>query len=161
MFFFSCTSIADFTLLLISQDWQFYKHSLHEYSSLFRRIPSFLDLNMFYVQDVHEFLFLFSIIMYMLSTASLFFLKKNSDKVFEEDVDIIKSRVPHLPRITSLTVNVSLSFERHDFGAGVASLLTRFSNLRHLSLHLPYFLSLVSTTLNPSQSYIYNYLIFQ
>jgi len=149
--FFSCTSIADFTLLLISQDWQFYKHSLHEYISLFRRIPSFLDLNMFYVQDVHEFLFFFSIIMYMLSTASLFFLKKNSDKVFEEDVDIIKSRVPHLPRITSLTVNVSLSFERHDFGAGE----------HDLSLHLPYFLSLVSTTLNPSQSYIYNYLIFQ
>lgn len=58
---------------------------------------------------------------------------------------MIKSRVPHLPQITSLIVNVSDLFERHDFGAGVASLLTRFSNLRHISLHLPFFDSLVST----------------
>ncbi|CAL5036922.1 unnamed protein product [Urochloa decumbens] len=57
-------------------------------------------------------------------------------EVFEEDVDIIRSRVPHLPHITTLIVNVSLSFERHDFGAGVASLLTRFS------LRLPFFLTM-------------------
>jgi hypothetical protein len=30
-------------------------------------------------------------------------------------------------------------FERHDFGVGVATLLTRFKNLRHLGLHLPFF----------------------
>nr|TKW20094.1 hypothetical protein SEVIR_4G062900v2 [Setaria viridis] len=57
-------------------------------------------------------------------------------------VDLIKSRVPHLPHITSLIVNVSFMLERHDFGVGVASLLTRFNNLRRLSMHLPSFLSL-------------------
>ena len=61
---------------------------------------------------------------------------------------MIKDKVPHLPQITSLTVNVSDEFERHDFGAGVASLLTRFTNLRHLSLHLPFFVTLVSTNSN-------------
>ncbi|CAO2047607.1 unnamed protein product [Urochloa humidicola] len=61
-------------------------------------------------------------------------------KVSEEDVDIINSRVPHLPQITSLIVNVYYDlFECHDFGAAVASLLTRFSNLRQISLHLPIF----------------------
>ncbi|CAL5051203.1 unnamed protein product [Urochloa decumbens] len=63
-------------------------------------------------------------------------------EAFEEDEDMIKSRVPQLPHITSLTVNVSNWFERHDFGAGIASLLTRFRNLRHLIVHLPIFLSL-------------------
>ena len=61
---------------------------------------------------------------------------------------MIKSSVPHLAHVTSLTVNVSDVFERHDFGVGVASLLTRFKNLRHLSLHLPLFVSLVSTYLS-------------
>ncbi|CAN6179217.1 unnamed protein product [Urochloa humidicola] len=65
-------------------------------------------------------------------------------KVSEKDVDMIGSRVPHLPQITSLVVNVSNFFERHDFGAGVASLLTRFGNLRHLGLHLPIFDSMLS-----------------
>ncbi|KAG2609585.1 hypothetical protein PVAP13_4KG051300 [Panicum virgatum] len=60
----------------------------------------------------------------------------------KEHEDVIKDKVPHLPQITSLTVNVSDEFERHDFGAGVASLLTRFTNLRHLSLHLPFFVTL-------------------
>ncbi|XP_039841552.1 uncharacterized protein LOC120701803 [Panicum virgatum] len=64
-------------------------------------------------------------------------------KVCKDDVDMIKSSVPHLAHVTSLTVNVSDVFERHDFGAGVASLLTRFKNLRHLSLHLPLFVSLL------------------
>ncbi|PUZ62085.1 hypothetical protein GQ55_4G329400 [Panicum hallii var. hallii] len=60
-------------------------------------------------------------------------------KASKKDVDMIKSRVPHLPHITSLAVNVSCSFKRHGYGASVASLLTRFSNLRRLSLHLPFF----------------------
>ncbi|CAL5051214.1 unnamed protein product [Urochloa decumbens] len=64
-------------------------------------------------------------------------------KVCEKDVDMIKSSVPHLAHVTSLTVNVSDVFERHDFGVGVASLLTRFKNLRHLSLRLPFFDSLL------------------
>ncbi|CAN6233567.1 unnamed protein product [Urochloa humidicola] len=61
---------------------------------------------------------------------------------FEEEEDMIKSRIPQLPHITSLIVNVSIWFERHEFGASVASLLTRFRNLRHLIVHLPIFLSL-------------------
>ncbi|XP_072149493.1 uncharacterized protein [Setaria viridis] len=63
-------------------------------------------------------------------------------KVFEDHVDLIKDKVPHLPQITSLTVNVCKAFERHDFGVGVANLLTRFTNLRRLSLHLPFFFTL-------------------
>ncbi|CAL5051206.1 unnamed protein product [Urochloa decumbens] len=63
-------------------------------------------------------------------------------RVFEDHVDLIKDKVPHQPQITSLTVNVSEAFERHDFGAGVANLLTRFTNLRDLSLHLPFFIEL-------------------
>ncbi|KAF8698148.1 hypothetical protein HU200_035663 [Digitaria exilis] len=63
-------------------------------------------------------------------------------KVFKEDMDIISNRVPHLPQITSLIINVTDWAERHDFGAGVASLLTRFNNLRRLSLQLPVFDSL-------------------
>ncbi|CAN6214980.1 unnamed protein product [Urochloa humidicola] len=61
-------------------------------------------------------------------------------KLFENDVDLIKDKVSHLPQITSLTVNVSRAFKRHNFGAGVANLLTRFTNLRELRLHLPFFL---------------------
>ncbi|CAN6172637.1 unnamed protein product [Urochloa humidicola] len=64
-------------------------------------------------------------------------------KVCRKDVDVIKSGVPHLAHVTSLTVNVSDVFERHDFGVGVASLLTRFKNLRHLSICLPFFHSLL------------------
>ncbi|KAF8698161.1 hypothetical protein HU200_035677 [Digitaria exilis] len=60
------------------------------------------------------------------------------EKVFPEDVEIIKSRVPNLPHITSLTINVSMSFEWRNFGVGVANLLTRFTNLKRLSLHLPF-----------------------
>ncbi|CAN6165008.1 unnamed protein product [Urochloa humidicola] len=63
-------------------------------------------------------------------------------KVCKDHVDLIKDKVPYLPQITSLTVNVSEAFERHNFGAGVANLLTRFTNLRHLSLHLPFFIEL-------------------
>nr|CAB3467103.1 unnamed protein product [Digitaria exilis] len=61
---------------------------------------------------------------------------------YVEHVDLIKDKVPHLPHITSLTVNVSEAFERHNFGAGVANLLTRFTNLTHLNLHLPFFYGL-------------------
>ncbi|CAL5036925.1 unnamed protein product [Urochloa decumbens] len=63
-------------------------------------------------------------------------------KLSKEDVNMIKSRVPHLPHVTSLTVNVSLPFKRHGYGASVGSLLTRFRNLKHLSLHLPFFCEL-------------------
>nr|CAB3469773.1 unnamed protein product [Digitaria exilis] len=63
-------------------------------------------------------------------------------KVFKEDMDIINYRVPHLSQITSVIINVTDWAERHDFGAGVASLLTRFNNLRRLSLQLPVFDSL-------------------
>lgn len=70
---------------------------------------------------------------------------------------MIKRRVPHLPQVTSLTINVSVMFvnKRHGFGASVASLLTRFNNLRHLSLNLPFFVDLHVSTyllliLNPS-----------
>ncbi|KAJ1296991.1 hypothetical protein BS78_01G344200 [Paspalum vaginatum] len=55
----------------------------------------------------------------------------------DQEVEILKSRIPHLPHVTSLTVNVSAPVERHDFGASVATLLTRFSNLRRLNIHLP------------------------
>ncbi|CAN6202433.1 unnamed protein product [Urochloa humidicola] len=63
-------------------------------------------------------------------------------KVREDHVDLIKDKIPHLPHITSLTVNVSEAFKRHNFGAGVANLLTRFTNLRDLSIHLPFFMEL-------------------
>ncbi|KAJ1258152.1 hypothetical protein BS78_10G052500 [Paspalum vaginatum] len=66
----------------------------------------------------------------------------NGRKASEEDVEILRSMIPHLPRVTSLTVNVSIPIERHDFGASVAALLTRFSNLRRISLRLPSYLSL-------------------
>nr|CAB3469779.1 unnamed protein product [Digitaria exilis] len=56
---------------------------------------------------------------------------------YEAYVDLIKDAVPHIPQITSLTVKVSEAFTRHNFGAGVANLLTRFTNLRHLNVHLP------------------------
>lgn len=72
---------------------------------------------------------------------------KGPFKGWDDDVDMIKSRVPHLPHITSLSVNISLWLGRHGYGAGVANLLTRFDNLRRLSLHLPFFKSLVSTYL--------------
>jgi hypothetical protein len=65
------------------------------------------------------------------------------------NVDIIRSMVPQLPQITSLTVNVSGDvFHRYNFGTSVESILTRFSNLRNLSLHLPRFRFIreVSTT---------------
>jgi hypothetical protein len=64
-------------------------------------------------------------------------------------VNLIKDKVPHFPQIISLTVNVYKAFERHNFGIGVANLLTRFTNLRQLSLHLPFFLTLVSTNSIP------------
>ncbi|CAN6190815.1 unnamed protein product [Urochloa humidicola] len=64
-------------------------------------------------------------------------------KVCNKDIDMIKSSVPHLAHVTSLTVNVSDVFERHDFGVGVASLFTRFKNLRYLSIRLPFFHSLL------------------
>ncbi|WVZ82404.1 hypothetical protein U9M48_029670 [Paspalum notatum var. saurae] len=63
-------------------------------------------------------------------------------KASEEDVEILRSMIPHLPHVTSLTANVSIPIERHDFGASVAALLTRFSNLTRFSLHLPSYLSL-------------------
>jgi hypothetical protein len=65
------------------------------------------------------------------------------------NVDMIKSMVPQLPQITSLTVNVSGDvFHRYNFGTSVESILTRFTNLRNLSLHLPRFhlIRKVSTT---------------
>ncbi|CAL5051211.1 unnamed protein product [Urochloa decumbens] len=64
---------------------------------------------------------------------------EESDSECEEDVDMIASNVPYLPHVMSLTVNISNEFEPHDFGVSVASLLTRFKNLKHLSLHLPLF----------------------
>ncbi|CAL5046168.1 unnamed protein product [Urochloa decumbens] len=67
---------------------------------------------------------------------------EESDSECEEDVDMIASNVPYLPHVTSLTVNISNEFEPHDFGVGVASLLKRFKNLKHLSLHLPLFRSM-------------------
>ncbi|CAL4936740.1 unnamed protein product [Urochloa decumbens] len=54
----------------------------------------------------------------------------------ERRVDMIKDRIPQLPNITSLFVNIHVITERHSFGDGVASLLTRFSNLIYLGLQL-------------------------
>ncbi|CAN6190839.1 unnamed protein product [Urochloa humidicola] len=67
---------------------------------------------------------------------------EESDSECEEDVNMITSNVPYLPHVTSLTVNVSNEFGLHGFGVGVASLLTRFENLKHISLHLPFFHSM-------------------
>ncbi|CAL5036931.1 unnamed protein product [Urochloa decumbens] len=67
---------------------------------------------------------------------------EESDSDCEDDVEMIASNVPYLPHVTSLTVNISNEFEPHDFGVGVASLLTRFKNLKHLALHLPLFRSM-------------------
>ncbi|KAL6636646.1 hypothetical protein ACP70R_024218 [Stipagrostis hirtigluma subsp. patula] len=50
-------------------------------------------------------------------------------------VDIVKDRIPPVHHVTSLAVDVSYG-ERHSFGDGVKSLLTRFNNLRHLRLQL-------------------------
>ncbi|KAL6636647.1 hypothetical protein ACP70R_024219 [Stipagrostis hirtigluma subsp. patula] len=47
-------------------------------------------------------------------------------------VDIIKDRIPPLHHVTSLAVDVHSLGMRHSFGDGVASLLTRFNNLRCL-----------------------------
>ncbi|KAJ1254307.1 hypothetical protein BS78_K091300 [Paspalum vaginatum] len=58
----------------------------------------------------------------------------------DQQVEILKSMIPHLPCVTSLTVNVSPPVGRRDFGASVATLLTRFRNLRCLSKHLPFYL---------------------
>ncbi|CAL4928067.1 unnamed protein product [Urochloa decumbens] len=54
----------------------------------------------------------------------------------ERRVDMIKDRIPQLPNITSLFVNIHVITERHSFGDGVAGLLTRFSNLIYLGLQL-------------------------
>ncbi|KAL6650763.1 hypothetical protein ACP70R_009688 [Stipagrostis hirtigluma subsp. patula] len=51
-------------------------------------------------------------------------------------VDIIKGRIPHLPHVTSLKVHVNNSWVLHSYGVGVASLLSKCSNLRYLCLHL-------------------------
>ncbi|KAJ1258155.1 hypothetical protein BS78_10G052800 [Paspalum vaginatum] len=54
-----------------------------------------------------------------------------------ESRHIIKSRLPHVRGITSLTVNVSpRTIVQHDYGASVASLLMQFGHLKSLSLRL-------------------------
>ncbi|KAL6603630.1 hypothetical protein ACP70R_043991 [Stipagrostis hirtigluma subsp. patula] len=57
----------------------------------------------------------------------------------EGDVNMINGRIRRLPHVTSLSIQVSPCFGRHDFGASIATFLTPFTNLRHLSLHLPSF----------------------
>ncbi|WVZ61062.1 hypothetical protein U9M48_010990 [Paspalum notatum var. saurae] len=54
----------------------------------------------------------------------------------ERQVDLIKDKMPQLPNVTHLAVNLHPIVERHSFGDGVAGLLTRFSNLEYLSLQL-------------------------
>ncbi|KAJ1271189.1 hypothetical protein BS78_06G110000 [Paspalum vaginatum] len=58
-----------------------------------------------------------------------------------KDVEILKSMVPHIPHVTSLTMNVFISISTilHDFGASATPLLTRFINLRCLSIHLSFY----------------------
>ncbi|CAN6308729.1 unnamed protein product [Urochloa humidicola] len=51
-------------------------------------------------------------------------------------VDVIKDKIPQLPNVTSLAVKIHIMCERHSTGDGVAGLLTRFNNLRYLSLKL-------------------------
>ncbi|CAL4928068.1 unnamed protein product [Urochloa decumbens] len=51
-------------------------------------------------------------------------------------VDVIKDKIPQLPNATSLAVKIHAMCERHSIGDGVAGLLTRFKNLRYLSLQL-------------------------
>ncbi|KAL6636645.1 hypothetical protein ACP70R_024217 [Stipagrostis hirtigluma subsp. patula] len=56
-------------------------------------------------------------------------------------VDVIKDRIPQLPRFTSLIVDVNTAGERHSSRDGLASLLTRFNCLRYLRLQLNVFCS--------------------
>ncbi|RLN16766.1 hypothetical protein C2845_PM02G43280 [Panicum miliaceum] len=51
-------------------------------------------------------------------------------------VDLIKDKIPRLPHVTSLEIQVHPLCERHSTADGAASLLTRFSNLRYLALQL-------------------------
>ncbi|KAL6893809.1 hypothetical protein ACP4OV_007907 [Aristida adscensionis] len=51
-------------------------------------------------------------------------------------LDIIKDRMPQFHHVTSLVVHVSFVGHRHFPGHGVTSLLTRFNNLRYLSLRI-------------------------
>ncbi|CAL4936741.1 unnamed protein product [Urochloa decumbens] len=51
-------------------------------------------------------------------------------------VDVIKDKIPQLPNATSLAVKIHAMCERHSIGDGLAGLLTRFKNLRYLSLQI-------------------------
>ncbi|KAG2534240.1 hypothetical protein PVAP13_9NG037173 [Panicum virgatum] len=55
---------------------------------------------------------------------------------FERRLDQIQYKIPELPNVTSLSVKVHPTCERHSIGEGAACLLTRFSNLRYLCLQL-------------------------
>jgi hypothetical protein len=44
-------------------------------------------------------------------------------------------KIPHLPNVTSLTVEISL-FELHSFGDGVSDILAQCNNLKYLCLDL-------------------------
>ncbi|TVU44393.1 hypothetical protein EJB05_03832, partial [Eragrostis curvula] len=51
-------------------------------------------------------------------------------------IDIIKGRLPPLPHVTSLAIDVHLLWEQHSLGDNLASLLTGFNNLRNLEIQL-------------------------
>ncbi|TVU44394.1 hypothetical protein EJB05_03833, partial [Eragrostis curvula] len=52
-------------------------------------------------------------------------------------IDIIKGRVPQLPNVTSLAIEVCLPREQHSLlGDSLATLLTGFNNLRYLDIQL-------------------------
>ncbi|KAJ1292975.1 hypothetical protein BS78_01G032200 [Paspalum vaginatum] len=54
----------------------------------------------------------------------------------ERQVDLIKDKLPQLPDVTHLAVNLHPIVDRHSFGDGVVGLLTRFGNLEYLRLQL-------------------------
>jgi hypothetical protein len=64
------------------------------------------------------------------------------DQTKYQTVDIIKGRIPLLPHVTHLAVDIKL-WERHSTGPGVACLLTQCSNIKHLSLQLCYIIKKV------------------
>ncbi|KAL6603629.1 hypothetical protein ACP70R_043990 [Stipagrostis hirtigluma subsp. patula] len=76
------------------------------------------------------------------STVKCLHVTLEGRQIFEEDVDMINGRIQQLPHVASLSIHVSPWFGQHNFGAGVATLLTPFTNIRHLSLHLPRFINL-------------------
>jgi hypothetical protein len=49
----------------------------------------------------------------------------------------MKGRIPHLPNVTSLTVEIYVS-ELHSFGDGLSDILAQCNNLKYLCLDLHY-----------------------